>query len=148
MQESRLTEIIPSMCTSALWGHRPSCAFSSWVSPGCTIEGGCIGWWLQHPLFTDMVGGIFSTQNHFIQSPRQVYKPRSFPLKGNWDSERWRVSQGPTASEDWSQNWNCHFQRPLHPVHIFLWIGLWISNPGGYQSDLASSKYHPTWGLP
>ena len=63
-----------------------SCAFSSQVSSGCTVRGGCSSWlldaghpvsilnslrahswcgcnvmalWLQHPLFTDMAGNIF-----------------------------------------------------------------------------------------
>ena len=40
-----------------------SCAFSSWVSTGCTTLAGVSAesWWLQHPLFTDVTGGIFSS---------------------------------------------------------------------------------------
>ena len=43
--------------------------FPSWVPSGFTkrwgrggvSEGGCSGWWLQQPLFIDMVGSIFSS---------------------------------------------------------------------------------------
>ena len=87
IQESGLTEIIPLRSTSAICISTVSCAFSSWVSSGYTVWGGCnswlldggvscfypevpqgsslghcnvMAWWLQHPLFTDMAGNIFS----------------------------------------------------------------------------------------
>ena len=80
MQESRLTEIIPLICTSAVWGQHPD---TSWVSSGLTTGRGCslmavrwqvffsalsfLGsltlegcdpWWLWHPLFIDIAGNI------------------------------------------------------------------------------------------
>ena len=82
MQESWLPEIIPLICTSAIWGQYPD---TSWVSSGLTAGSGCSPmaarwqvffsalsflrahqltlegynhWWLWHPLFIDMAGNI------------------------------------------------------------------------------------------
>ena len=43
-QESRLTEIIPLMCTSAIWGQHP--AFLHPECPRCTVGGSCGVCWL------------------------------------------------------------------------------------------------------
>ena len=47
-----------------------SWAFSSWVFSGCTSLAGVSAesWWLQHPLFTDVTGGIFSSHQIFTRN--------------------------------------------------------------------------------
>ena len=55
-----------------------SCVCSSSVSLGCTVRSGCSGWGLQHPLFTDMAGGISSSQQVCKHVPNR-------PLaRGHW----------------------------------------------------------------
>ena len=62
-------------CYSSFDGHLcylgpVSCAFSSWVSSvSTTLEGEAAkSWWLQHPLFTDVAGGIFSACQIFTRN--------------------------------------------------------------------------------
>ena len=89
--KSGIIEIIPLMCTSAIWGQYPV-FFSSWVSSGCTAGGGCthsgsilsslraycqgscnvVAWWLQHPLFTDMTG------NFLVHNPKEILEAFTF----------------------------------------------------------------------
>ena len=81
MKESGLTEIIPLVCTSGIWGQHPvlshpefpqgarwraSCFYPEF--PGAHRPGGCnvMVWWLQHPLFTDMASNIFHSHNNTV----------------------------------------------------------------------------------
>ena len=58
MHESGLTEVIPLMCTSAIWGQCP--AFLHAEPPqGSPSRVTVVTWWLQHPLFTDNSSNIF-----------------------------------------------------------------------------------------
>ena len=89
MQESGLTEIIPLVCTSAIWSqysllsHPESLQgapwgrlhhqgrlqwLRAWLQAACLhyefprgspSEVAIVAWWLRHPLFTDMAGNIF-----------------------------------------------------------------------------------------
>lgn len=63
MQESGLTEIIPLICTSALWGQYP--VLSHPDSPqGPSLEVAARAEDVQHPLFADMAGSVF--HSHFF----------------------------------------------------------------------------------
>ena len=78
MQESGLTEIIPLLCISAIWGQDPvlshpetpqgvthrgvaAAAAARWCA-SCFPRGGCnvMPWWLQHPLLTAKARRCFS----------------------------------------------------------------------------------------
>ena len=67
MQESRLTEIIPLMCTLTIQGQYP--VFLHPESP----QGDSWGWlqwlvaWWQHPLFTDVVCKVASVMSDSVQ---------------------------------------------------------------------------------
>ena len=60
MQESGLTEIIPLICTSALWGQYPVLSHLQGSHREWLLDGRySVSWrWLWHPLFTGMAGSI------------------------------------------------------------------------------------------
>ena len=106
LENSRLIEIMPLMCTSALWGQdprlshpespqgaplgggwggwrldcrRPVSVLSSLRAPR---QGGChvLGWRLTHPLLTDKTSNIFFT--HMVVGNTSVNRPKSLPSWG------------------------------------------------------------------
>ena len=101
IQESRLTESIPLLCTSGIWAsilyfhvlsplraHRWEWlqamaarwqVFSpSWVPSGLTIPGRCICWWQWPPLLTDVrVLDFFLSTNDISNFLKDLYHPGS-----------------------------------------------------------------------
>ena len=63
VQESGLTEIVPLMCTSALWGQRP--VLSHPESPQGHRGGSwhVTAWRMHHPRFTDTAAAFFIHRN-------------------------------------------------------------------------------------
>ena len=61
MQESGLTEIIPLICISAIWGWYPVRSHFEFLQKGSPLRGSCnvIACWLPRLLFTDMASNIF-----------------------------------------------------------------------------------------
>ena len=100
IQKSGLIEIIPFICTSAIWGQylvfshlvspqdaqlggdwsgwgldggHPASILSSLRAPG---QGSCnmMVWWLQHPLLTDVAGNIFHSQEIWsVDDPSELF---------------------------------------------------------------------------
>ena len=110
MQESGLTEIIPFLCTSAIWGQY-LVLFTSWV-PQCSAWGVAAIWWPLCLRYFSLSWVPLGLRNSHLETGN----PDDCDILADWHGRKYAISQ--VGSLVWEDP-TC--RRATQPVHPSYW---------------------------
>ena len=109
MQESGLTEIIPFLCTSAIWGQY-LVLFTSWV-PQCSVWGVAAIWWPLCLRYFSLSWVPLGLRNSHLETGN----PDDCDILADWHGRKYSISQ--VGSLFWEDPTCRRATKPVHPSY-------------------------------